>query len=916
MACSKNLYCLFLLSVLLHTSLGAGDEPTMDVNPNAPKSRGSRFALAFMNNAAQSSTATLQEIGIFITTEQESSSFTLETRWLGVNGTGFTETSPGSGLWSRMEIARRGEFTFISLPAGQGTQGDIAVQNNGEIDEAERQKGLFITAEDPNDELTVYVLNDESTTTDAYMAINCVEFPNAKSYKYFIFSSGVFGGEPFQSRFLFTPCENDTTVSVQASQTHSHPTWVLPSSANPSARVEATYGRAFNRFDTVMNSNNVDLTGSIITSDKPLAVFSGHQCGNPTAVGSCDYLVEQVPPHPTYGDLFFMAPFAVRQSGELYRIGSVSAGAQVTINCECAASSADGNNRVALVSAGNGVYTATVGAGQYAECQTPQSAQTYCCVTSSQPITMAGYTLGRDAEPVLGRSENFDPALYYIPAANSYLNSYSFTTAKDLTTQFNGYLSYILPTRIFDNSTADQQRFRINGETGIPDDQYQAINCRVDGTDQVCAYGGTSNIGRGNFNLTYDNIQNGAFWGFAYGFTFRASFAYPLPFEMEPVGLAWIRAVDRVVVESSVTIVDLMFSITRGDRSERSRAFASLQSLTAEEDSDYTAPPSQRNGGLDQNGNLRWGRDGSTLPNVAYEVTILDDDIPEPVEVVEVMVQCVAIENCYLPRARYTITIIDDQGACPDLPAFSDGSISYNYEFFTEISGRPYGTVATYECDVGTLVGNRRRTCENGVWLGSVSSCGAVDCPALAPIPNGAIAYDPDTIAPFDEGTVATHTCNDGFMLGAGSETRTCLETGRWSGLIPVCRAQCPALENILNGGSILYFPDVTPDFNDGTLATYTCDPGFRLVGIATRLCQISMTWTGQPPVCEPLCPILPPIDNGRVQYSPDFIPDFNVGTEATYTCNFGFRLIGQMVLECEGNGLWSNVPPICEGEE
>ncbi len=64
----------------------------------------------------------------------------------------------------------------------------------------------------------------------------------------------------------------------------------------------------------------------------------------------------------------------------------------------------------------------------------------------------------------------------------------------------------------------------------------------------------------------------------------------------------------------------------------------------------------------------------------------------------------------------------------------------------------------------------------------------AVDCPALAPIPNGAIAYDPDTIAPFDEGTVATHTCNEGFMLGAGSETRTCLETGRWSGFTPVCR--------------------------------------------------------------------------------------------------------------------------------
>ncbi len=507
-----------------------------------------------MNNAAQSSTATLQEIGIFITTEQESSNFTLETRWPGVDGAGFIETSPGSRLWSRTEIARRGEFTFISLPAGQGTQGDIAVQNNGEIDVAERQKGLFITAENANDELTVYVLNDESTTTDAYMAINCVEFPNAKSYKYFIFSSGVFGGESFQSRFLFTPCENGTTVNVQASPTQTHPGWVNPSPSNPSARVESTYGRAFNRFDTVMISNNVDLTGSIITSNKPLAVFSGHQCGNPTAVGSCDYLVEQLPPHPTYGDLFFTAPFAVRRSGELYRIGSVSPGALVTINCECAASSADGNNRVGLVSTGDGVYTATVGAGQYAECRTPHNTQTYCCVTSSQPVTMAGYTLGRDAEPVLGRSENFDPALYYIPAANSYLNSYSFTTAKDLITQFNGYLSYILPTRIFDNTEADQQRFRINGETSIHD-QYEAINCRVDGTDQVCAYGATSNIGRGNFNLTYDDIEDGAFWGFAYGFSFRASFAYPLPFEMEPVG----RKLLKNYFEILMIIISLCF---------------------------------------------------------------------------------------------------------------------------------------------------------------------------------------------------------------------------------------------------------------------------------------------------------------------------------------------------------------------
>ena len=319
-------------------------------DPNSPKTRGNRFALAFMQNHNQLSTTTQQQIGLFITTEQESSSFTLETRWPGVEtGFDFTETTvqPATGppqtRYIRQETAVRGGFTFISLPAGRViggvTQGDIAVQNNGNTDEAERRKGLFITADNPNDELTIYVLNDEVVSTDAFMAINCVEFPGAKNYKYFIFSSDIDDelGESFESRFLFTPCEDETTVMVQASQTQSHPNWVMSSSSNPTPRTEVSYGLSFNRFDTVMNSNNDDLTGSIITSNKPLAVFSGHQCGTPTDDGTCDYLVEQLPPHPTYGDLFFMAPFAVRESGELYRIGSVSPGAQVTINCECVA---------------------------------------------------------------------------------------------------------------------------------------------------------------------------------------------------------------------------------------------------------------------------------------------------------------------------------------------------------------------------------------------------------------------------------------------------------------------------------------------------------------------------------------------------------------------------------------------------
>ncbi|XP_064387646.1 adhesion G-protein coupled receptor G6-like isoform X2 [Halichondria panicea] len=102
--------------------------------------------------------------------------------------------------------------------------------------------------------------------------------------------------------------------------------------------------------------------------------------------------------------------------------------------------------------------------------------------------------------------------------------------------------------------------------------------------------------------------------------------------------------------------------------------------------------------------------------------------------------------------------------------------------------------------EVETLIASLRlNNPPSTVQLGSPSmtSIEIVDndglCPALAPIPNGAITYGPDTFADFDVDTVATHTCNDGFILVVGSETRTCLVGGRWSGLIPVCQPGCKA---------------------------------------------------------------------------------------------------------------------------
>jgi len=36
-----------------------------------------------------------------------------------------------------------------------------------------------------------------------------------------------------------------------------------------------------------------------------------------------------------------------------------------------------------------------------------------------------------------------------------------------------------------------------------------------------------------------------------------------------------------------------------------------------------------------------------------------------------------------------------------------------------------------------------------------------------------------------------------------------------------------------------------------GQIATYSCDPGYSLIGESTRMCQVNTTWSGIVPTCQ-----------------------------------------------------------------
>ena len=58
------------------------------------------------------------------------------------------------------------------------------------------------------------------------------------------------------------------------------------------------------------------------------------------------------------------------------------------------------------------------------------------------------------------------------------------------------------------------------------------------------------------------------------------------------------------------------------------------------------------------------------------------------------------------------------------------------------------------------------------------NSSTAIECEPLPPIANGVITYAVDVTPNYELDTVATYSCNEGFILNlsVGSETRTCID--------------------------------------------------------------------------------------------------------------------------------------------
>jgi len=360
----------------------------------------------------------------------------------------------------------------ISLPFSvtPGAVTSVALPQEVQIDASDtvEAKGIHVVS---LEEVSVYGLNRIQHTTDAYLALPT----DILRTEYLILAysnSNVVNG----TEFAVVAAQDGTTLSV------------TPSVSTGSRTAGAAYEIALNRGDTYQLRNTdggADLSGTIVMSNKPVAVFGGHMCSNvPQASAFCDHLVEQMFPLATWGKSFVTVPLATRTGGDTFRFLAGTDGTTVSLN---------------------GAAVATLNRGQFFE----QIVSGPAHVTADKPILVAQYSNGTTFDDVTS-----DPFEMLIPPFEQFLSRYTVTTpASGFSTNF---INVVAPDAAVGSITIDGD--------AIPAASFTPISGTGFSGAQVAVVLGPHTL-----------VSTQPFGAFVYGFADFDSYGYPGGLSLAPI---------------------------------------------------------------------------------------------------------------------------------------------------------------------------------------------------------------------------------------------------------------------------------------------------------------------------------------------------------------------------------------------
>ncbi|CAN8001467.1 unnamed protein product, partial [Ixodes hexagonus] len=243
--------------------------------------------------------------------------------------------------------------------------------------------------------------------------------------------------------------------------------------------------------------------------------------------------------------------------------------------------------------------------------------------------------------------------------------------------------------------------------------------------------------------------------------------------------------------------------------------------------------------------------------------------------------------TCYLVRVSPVSSVLASATSSTKLVTFSLGAC---------VPEHP----RTIPAVVGALRNAAR--CHASFVVYTPKQCHHVECSFPLPIGNGHWLLSTNST---HYGATVEYECDRNYQLD-GAPRRLCLENGTWSGPEPLCLEVRCAEPKASDSWTVIKFSDDSV----GSSVEYSCERGYELQGLSTRICQANGLWSGDASTCALVdCGSPSVIGNGRgllLNGSTTF------GSLVEYQCLHEFKLVGEALRTCGADGQWSGQEPRC----
>lgn len=196
----------------------------------------------------------------------------------------------------------------------------------------------------------------------------------------------------WNSQLAVSAIEDNTTVSITFKMKQSLPLFIGGEVFNNGD----VFNISLNRFQTYQIEHVTDLTGTLVESSTPIAVFSGNNCNKLENIGACDHLIEQLPPTDSVDNIYIVPP-NMDDRDTVIRITAI-----------------ESTNITYMI----GRLTQTRFLYQFDSFDTKIASNQVCFIESESPILVTAFGLGSNT-PQLG-----DPSMTIVPGINQYLDYY------------------------------------------------------------------------------------------------------------------------------------------------------------------------------------------------------------------------------------------------------------------------------------------------------------------------------------------------------------------------------------------------------------------------------------------------------------------------------------------------------------